>query len=155
MSSWLTDNYAFKLVVLVGKLDAIPLLSFAPNHSKLLYDISCKLSIWTYFLETNFECVLVILAIQREHCINHNSIKLPSRRRHFRKLIGLGHVIHIWIMSCPRVIGCVNTDVGQPINTRRSAQMSPRRPQPTGHSLHPDYTEHWDRKLLLLPETSP
>lgn len=75
--------------------------------------------------------------------------------RRCRKNGGLGHVIHIWIMSCPRDIGCVNTDVGQPINTRRSVQMSPSRPQSAGHSLHPDYTEHRDRKLLLLPETSP
>ncbi|KAK9717056.1 hypothetical protein QE152_g24390 [Popillia japonica] len=60
----------------------------------------------------------------------HRKIILPKLRgfvagvdRQLR-IVGFGHVIHIWIMSCPSVIGCVNTGVGQTINTRRSLQMS-------------------------------
>lgn len=101
---------------------------------------------------TNISSAAVYIRVR---CINHNSFKLSSRRCFPESLTASVTSFISGIMSCPRDIGCVNTDVGQPINTRRSAQMSPRRPQPAGHSLHPDYTEHRDRKLLLLPETSP
>ncbi|RZC33221.1 hypothetical protein BDFB_011301 [Asbolus verrucosus] len=46
-------------------------------------------------------------------------------------------------MSCPRVIGCVNTGVGQAINTRRLVQMATLL---AGHSLHPDYAASFHRK---------
>lgn len=61
----------------------------------------------------------------RSVCTNYRTIGIY--RVHWRgsRLERPGHVIHIWVMSCPWDIGCVNMGVGQPINTRRSLQMSP------------------------------
>lgn len=76
--------------------------------------------------------VLTNLIIELEHIVRQAQTapngpdgplagEIRSHSEGVRSAIRTGHVIHIWIMSCRRDIGCVNTGVGQAINTRRAS----------------------------------